>query len=69
MNTDNPLPSKPFIASKINWLGILTAAAGLGGFAHYLPDSISKYLLAASGIAVILLRTFGTSTTINGVAQ
>jgi hypothetical protein len=61
--------TKPFFASKLNWLGIITFFAGLGAFADKVPASWVPYITAAAGIATVLLRTFGTSTAISGVTK
>lgn len=55
------MPSKTFFASKINWLGIITVLAGLSQFVGVLPDNIGKYVATVSGIAMVILRTYGTS--------
>lgn len=59
--------SKPFFASKLNWLGIVTFVAGLGAFAKVLPEKYGAILLSVAGLATVILRTFGTSTSIDGV--
>ena len=61
--------SKPFLSSKLNWLGIVTFIAGLGAFADKVPAAWLPYLTAAAGIATVLLRTFGTSTSISGLTS
>lgn len=52
--------NKPAYLSKINWLGILTALAGLAAFADQLPPAAAKWVLLASGVAAVVLRTFYT---------
>jgi hypothetical protein len=52
--------NKPFAASKINWLGILTALAGAADVAGMLPPEAAKWVLLVSGVAAIVLRTFYT---------
>lgn len=55
---------KGFLWSKLNWLGILTVLVAIGEMADQLPEPIGKYALLVSGIATVILRTFGTSTQI-----
>ena len=53
--------AKGFFASKLNWLGMLTALVALAQFADVLPDPYGKWVLAISGVATVILRTFGTT--------
>lgn len=60
--------SKPFFASKLNWLGILTVLAALATkYVALFPPSWLPYITAVAGIATVILRTFGTSTSIDGL--
>jgi hypothetical protein len=52
--------NKPVFASKINWVGLLTALAGAAAFADALPAEFAKYILLISGIASVVLRSFFT---------
>jgi hypothetical protein len=47
---------KPWWKSKTVWLGVLTAIAGAGQYAGVAPHA-APAILAASGIAGIVLRT------------
>jgi len=58
------VPTKPFLLSKLNWLGILTTVAGLFAVADKFPPAVAKWVLVASGVAAVILRTFFTSTAI-----
>lgn len=52
--------NKPVLASKINWVGILTALTGAAAFADALPENFANYVLLVSGVAAVILRTFFT---------
>lgn len=59
---------KHFSLSKINWLGIITAAIGILGLANQLdlsPETM-KIVMTVTGILTVILRTFfsGTQLTI-----
>lgn len=54
--------TKSLFASKINILGLLTVLAGLASYNDIIPPEWSKYALAISGAAAIVLRTFFTGT-------
>lgn len=51
--------AKNALTSKLNWLGILTALAGIADIADIvqLPD----WAIVVSGVATVLLRTLGTT--------
>jgi hypothetical protein len=57
---------KPWWKSKTVWLGVLTAVAGAGQFAGVAPHA-APAILAASGVAGIILRTV-TAAPIEGTA-
>jgi hypothetical protein len=50
----------PPLKSKINIVGILSALAGAGALAGYLPEKWGAYAAAIGGIAAIILRTWFT---------
>ncbi len=52
--------SKGFFASKLNWTGILIALIAIAQIADRLPEPVGSWLIAAGGIATVLLRTFFT---------
>jgi hypothetical protein len=52
--------NKPVYASKINWVGVLTALAGAAAFADALPAEFAKWVLLVSGLASVVLRTLFT---------
>lgn len=59
---------KHFSLSKINWLGIITAAIGILSLADQLnlsPEAM-KIIMVITGILTVILRTFfsGTQLTI-----
>jgi hypothetical protein len=54
--------SKWAVFSKLNWLGVVMFVAGLAEIANQLPSAIAKLVLPASGVAVVVLRTFFTAT-------
>ena len=51
--------SKPWWKSKTVWLGIVASVAGLSGLpiVAVLPPKAAAYVLTASGIAGVVLRT------------
>lgn len=51
--------AKNFLTSKLNWLGILTALAGISDIADL--TQVPDWALVVSGVATVLLRTFGTT--------
>jgi hypothetical protein len=54
-------PKSP-LASKLNWLGLLTLIVGLfPKVQDMIPDNLKPYAVAAVGIVTIILRTFFTS--------
>jgi hypothetical protein len=57
--SDAPAVNAP-LKSKINLTGILTALAGAGALAGYLPEKWGAYAAAIGGIAAIILRTWFT---------
>jgi len=67
MALNQPVVAKPAIASKINWLGLITIG---GSIASYVATQINAKA-AVGGIIVgalaILLRTFGTTQPISGI--
>jgi hypothetical protein len=58
--SDAPAPVNAPLKSKINLTGILTALAGAGALAGYLPEKWGAYAAAIGGIAAIILRTWFT---------
>ena len=66
------MTGKTFFASKLNWVGILTALGGIVPLVAVflkvlLPDKgliIDSAALMVVGIAVVILRTFYTNTPI-----
>lgn len=56
--------TKRFFASKLNWLGILTALAGADALASRVPPAWAPWVTFIAGAATVILRTFATHTAI-----
>lgn len=59
---DNPQPApiNSPLKSKINFVSILTAIAGVAALSNYLPEKWGATAAAVGGIAAIILRTWFT---------
>lgn len=58
---------KHFTLSKLNWVGLLTAAIGILGLTSQLQlsEEVMKWILFIVGALTIVLRTFFTNTPVS----